>query len=769
MANVRKYTEQIASAKKGKDVRAAIVSAINEVSDENNTYNQTKADIQAAQKSINADVTKNQQTQQAFNSNLQEAKEVQKDLTAKMNKGTTLAENLEKKNTTAASLDKSLGEKNTAATKTVQTLEADITAAGQAERSLEADVTAANKAAQTLEADTTAAGKAKQSLEADITAAGQAERSLEADVTAAGEAKTKLDASIKTSGENITTMQNLVQNADQIKTGLETDLNNAQQASKDLKQNTAASVTKIETAGQTQIDLIKQNGGGVENALSNYFALRRNGKVFTTKIYKWETSTSPVGVKMNANENMVAEPSVGRTEGRDDYAQYGLFHHFTCNFSVDENGFNHVDALEGQIGFTKYGKVQVGEVTMSAWFGIEDTTEAVLYHYSDSQTELTPYPMKESINPDGTISPFMIHAKYAAGDIDGVPYSSKGLAPANGCQATQARNPVSYTGMITYMHKLGGHYCGTTSWDLFYRQLMMIIKYATTHSQSIMAGCTSYSNQNQNLVEETGVMRVVLTKAQAAGYVIGSYVSIGDVGSNTNRDRYFSYIHNKAYSVKVTKIEDVDDSNAAVYVDAPEAFDTTLTTWITTMPWHSGATDEVAGSDGSPNSNTNGKDPYKIQGIETCIGAYEVLGNVVMDIVTGADGNPARDVYVCEDASTLSSNIATVRANYKKAIAQVAYTAASWKYITEETTVPNLGIMIPTKVGGGSTTGFADGLYTDTGTSGQREWLALGALHNGAGAGLWILLANGGWSSADWYIVSGVSPNGTRGEWQATA
>lgn len=769
MANVRKYTEQIASAKKGKDVRAAIVSAINEVSDENNTYNQTKADIQAAQKSINADVTKNQQIQQAFNSNLQQAKEVQKDLAAKMNTGTALAENLEKKNTTAASLDKSLGEKNTAATKTVQTLEADITAANKAAKTLEADTATANKAAQTLEADTTAAGKAKQSLEADITAAGQAERSLEADVAAAGEAKTKLDASIKTSGENITTMQNLVQNADQIKTGLETDLNNAQQASKDLKQNTAASVTKIETAGQTQIDLIKQNGGGVENALSNYFALRRNGKVFTTKIYKWETSTSPVGVKMNANENMVAEPSVGRTEGRDDYAQYGLFHHFTCNFSVDENGFNHVDALEGQIGFTKYGKVQVGEVTMSAWFGIEDTTEAVLYHYSDSQTELTPYPMKESINPDGTISPFMIHAKYAAGDIDGVPYSSKGLAPANGCQATQARNPVSYTGMITYMHKLGGHYCGTTNWDLFYRQLMMIIKYATTHSQSIMAGCTSYSNQNQNLVEETGVMRVVLTKAQAAGYVIGSYVSIGDVGSNTNKDRYYSYMHNKAYSVKVTKIEDVDDSNAAVYVDAPEAFDTTLTTWITTMPWHSGATDEVAGSDGSPNSNTNGKDPYKIQGIETCIGAYEVLGNVVMDIVTGSDGNPARDVYVCEDASTLSSNIATVRANYKKAIAQVAYTAASWKYITEETTDPNLGIMIPTKVGGGSTTGFADAMYTDAGTSGQREWLALGALSTGAYAGLWFLNAYSGWSDTHWAIVSGVSPNGTRGEWQATA
>lgn len=538
---------------------------------------------------------------------------------------------------------------------------------------------------------------------------------------------------------------------------------------KNVQAAAAEAAENIETIGKAQVDAIKEAGGGIEQALSNYFALRRNGLVFTTKIYKYATSTSPVGVKMNANENMVCEPSVGRAKGRDDYERYGLFHHFTCNFSVDENGFNHVDALEGQTGFTKYGKVQVGEVTMSAWFGIEDTADAVLYHYSDSQTELTPRPMKESINPDGTLSPFMIHAKYAAGDIDGMPYSSKGLAPANGCQAAQAKNPISYTGMIVYMHKLGGHYCGTTSWDLFYRQLMMIIKYATTHSQSIMAGCTSYSFQNMNLVEETGVMRVMLTKAQAANYVVGSYVSIGEIGAETNKDRYYEYMHNLAYSVQITKIEDVDDTNAAIYVDAPEAFDTTLTTCISTMPWHTGSTDEVAGSDGSPNSNTNGKNPYKIQGIETCIGAYEVPGNAVMDIVAGADENPARDVYVCQDASTLSSDIATIRTNYRKAAAQVAYTAASWKYISEETTDMDLGVMIPTGVAAGSTTGFADGLYTDTITSGQKEWLALGGLTRGAHAGLWLLAANYGWSYADWSIVSGVSPNGTRGEWQAAA
>ena len=582
-----------------------------------------------------------------------------------------------------------------------------------------------------------------------------------ADIGNLGQSQTQR---VNTAGNTQTTRVNTVGDTQVTRIQAEgtTQVKNVQAAAAEAAEN-------IETIGKAQVDAIKEAGGGVEQALSNYFALRRNGLVFTTKIYKYATSTSPVGVKMNANENMVCEPSVGRAKGRDDYERYGLFHHFTCNFSVDENGFNHVDALEGQTGFTKYGKVQVGEVTMSAWFGIEDTADAVLYHYSDSQTELTPRPMKESINPDGTLSPFMIHAKYAAGDIDGMPYSSKGLAPANGCQAAQAKNPISYTGMIVYMHKLGGHYCGTTSWDLFYRQLMMIIKYATTHSQSIMAGCTSYSFQNMNLVEETGVMRVMLTKAQAANYVVGSYVSIGEIGAETNKDRYYEYMHNLAYSVQITKIEDVDDTNAAIYVDAPEAFDTTLTTCISTMPWHTGSTDEVAGSDGSPNSNTNGKNPYKIQGIETCIGAYEVLGNAVMDIVAGADENPARDVYVCQDASTLSSDIATIRTNYRKAAAQVAYTAASWKYISEETTDMDLGVMIPTGVAAGSTTGFADGLYTDTITSGQKEWLALGSLTRGAHAGLWLLAANYGWSYADWSIVSGVSPNGTRGEWQAAA
>ena len=374
--------------------------------------------------------------------------------------------------------------------------------------------------------------------------------------------------------------------------------------------------------------------------------------------------------------------------------------------------------------------------------------------------------MGESINPDGTISPFMIHGKYGAGDIDGVPYSSAGLILANGSQ--KGGKPVSHTGLIAYMRKKGSMYVGTTNWDLFYKQLMMIILYATTNSRSVMTGCNSYTSQEMATVAETGVTRVILPKAKANNYIVGSYVSVGDIGSNTNKDRYYAYMHNLAYDVKILKIEPVDDTNSAIYLDT-EPFNTTLTTCISTMPWRTGSTDSVLGSDGSPFSNTDNKNPFKIQGIETGYGAYEVLSNVFMDIVTDEDGTPKRDVYICMDASLLTTDMNAAKTRYKKVAAQVTYTVASWKYISKCFVDPALGIMVPTETKAGSTTGFCNGLYTDSGTSGQREWLSLGDLNHGAFCGLWILGANYGVGTADWYIVSGVSPNGTRGEWQAAA
>lgn len=767
MANVKKYTDQIAKAQKGRDVRDAIVNAINAVSDENNEYNQVKTDILEAQTDITEKVAKNEHTEQTFAADVKKAEALKQGLDSNIEQGTALKGQLDTAVSTANTAKKNLDSTNTTAAQRKTDLDGSISTAQTLKGNLESDISQGTTLKQGLDSDITQGTALKSQLDTTVSTANTAKKNLDDSNTAAGKTKTDLDSSNATATQTKSGLDSTNKTASNLNTSLGEKITEGTQLQADLQTTGETAVNNLQTEANKQIQNITAAGGGIENALSNFFALRRTGKVYTTRIYKYDTSTSPTGVKLNDNEGLVRKPSTNTAIGQDDYREIGVFMHFPCNFTVDNKGFNHVTALQGQPDFKKTGKVDVGEVTMSAWVGITDNPEYVDYHYSDSPNEaLGLRPMGESINPDGTISPFMIHGKYGAGDIDGVPYSSAGLILANGSQ--KGGKPVSYTGLIAYMRKKGSMYVGTTNWDLFYKQLMMIILYATTNSRSVMAGCNSYSMQEMAAVAETGVTRVILAKAKANNYIVGSYVSVGDIGSNTNKDRYYAYMHNLAYDVKILKIEPVDDTNSAIYLDT-EPFNTTLTTCISTMPWRTGSTDSVLGSDGSPFSNTDNKNPFKIQGIETGYGAYEVLSNVFMDIVTDEDGTPKRDVYICMDASLLTTDMNAAKTRYKKVADQVTYTAASWKYISKCFVDPALGIMVPTETKAGSTTGFCNGLYTDSGTSGQREWLSLGNLNYGAFYGLWLLNAYYGVGLALWAIVSGVSPNGTRGEWQAAA
>jgi hypothetical protein len=767
VANVKKYTDQIAKAQKGRDVRDAIVNAINAVSDENNEYNQVKTDILEAQTDITEKVAKNEHTEQIFAADVKKAEALKQGLDSNIEQGTALKGQLDTAVSTANTAKKNLDSANTTAAQRKTDLDGSISTAQTLKGNLESDISQGTTLKQGLDSDITQGTALKSQLDTTVSTANTAKKNLDDSNTAAGKTKTALDSSNATATQTKSGLDSSNKTASNLNTSLGEKITEGTKLQTDLQTTGETVVSNLQTEANKQIQNITAAGGGIENALSNFFALRRTGKVYTTRIYKYDTSTSPTGVKMNDNEGLVRKPSTNTVIGQDDYREIGVFMHFPCNFTVDDKGFNHVTALQGQPDFKKTGKVDVGEVTMSAWVGITDNPEYVDYHYSDSPNEaLGLRPMGESINPDGTISPFMIHGKYGAGDIDGVPYSSAGLILANGSQ--KGGKPVSHTGLIAYMRKKGSMYVGTTNWDLFYKQLMMIILYATTNSRSVMTGCNSYTSQEMATVAETGVTRVILPKAKANNYIVGSYVSVGDIGSNTNKDRYYAYMHNLAYDVKILKIEPVDDTNSAIYLDT-EPFNTTLTTCISTMPWRTGSTDSVLGSDGSPFSNTDNKNPFKIQGIETGYGAYEVLSNVFMDIVTDEDGTPKRDVYICMDASLLTTDMNAAKTRYKKVAAQVTYTAASWKYISKCFVDPALGIMVPTETKAGSTTGFCNGLYTDSGTSGQREWLSLGDLYSGTLYGLWLLLASSGVGGANWNVVSGVSPNGTRGEWQAAA
>lgn len=490
-----------------------------------------------------------------------------------------------------------------------------------------------------------------------------------------------------------------------------------------------------------------------------YWTLQRTGRIFTVRKYDHSVSTSTTLEKLDDNAGRVMVPATDTDPGTNDYADEPMFKYLTVNATVDEDGNHHITAVEGDGTFSRDGSNGNVFVMYMPWFvrtvkgeGYTDISVSDIMHEGF-------IPIKPAIAPDGTIAPFMLFAAYHNTGYGGKPSSvSGGKIPRNR----------SYSNNIAYFSTLGSQYCSMASWDWQFIQLLMMIKYGTTNSQSIMRGCTSYNLQKKVAVAEADTTRVILATSDASGYVAGSCVSVGDVGSETNLDRGQSYIHNIADNVKILSIE-------TVTIDATEytalnldvvTLTTTVTTYVTTMHWHTGATDNVLGPDGSPVSNTSGKYPCRIGGIEIHCGGYDVIANVVFDYVT-TDDVTAIDVYVCDDAAKLTTDAAAIRSTYKK-IGQIPNTAGAWKYITELLDDYANGISIPAAVGGGGESiGYADGLITNAATSGLFECLALGSLHYGGGAGAWCLDANGGVSGAWWALLARLSPNGRRGEWVA--
>lgn len=143
------------------------------------------------------------------------------------------------------------------------------------------------------------------------------------------------------------------------------------------------------------------------------------------------------------------------------------------------------------------------------------------------------------------------------------------------------------------------------------------------------------------------------------------------------------------------------------------------------------------------------------------VGGYEVCSNAIMDIVN-ADGT--REIYLTNDATKLTSNVTTVKNSYTKLDTSIkASKTEAWNYITEMVIDIRNGAFTISKSGesgSGSASGFADGLYIDGGSSGQREFLFFGALWGGSSAGLSCLCASYSLSSAWWSILSRLSING---------
>lgn len=490
----------------------------------------------------------------------------------------------------------------------------------------------------------------------------------------------------------------------------------------------------------------------------NFFALQRTGKKYTVKFPIWETSQVSTGEKLDDNVGLIIEPSTMTEKGRDDYENIPLFRTYDCNVEKIDGKLK-ITAMKGDANFDPKEKdtfVLGMPYYEKAW-----VQDGYLY-LSRSDTPHEGYVLCPEARKENGMRNFCLYAKYMAGR------NSAGTIGSY-TNANPARKLPSYDANITEAKKRGNEYAFSSSYDLKYIQNTFLIKYADKNWNKYLGGDFNYSFQYKVSLPEIDAKRVVLKKAEAERYHIGSYVSVGEeYNPGKAPDRNRDEAHSLCDSVEILDIVEVDVENKALILDISNTITSTATTWVSTMHWRSGFSDKIKGIDGcaceTKSQISSLHYPSVIQGIECMVGGYEVLGNTFMDIVDGTH----RDVYVCNDSTKLTTDVNTAKQNYIKLPKQMSVDKNSaWQYIAEMSFDVDNGMNIITQAGAsgsGSNTGYADGVYFDAATTGQREFLCFGNLWNGAMGGAFCVFGDYGLSGAFWDILARLSLNVFRGE-----
>lgn len=545
-----------------------------------------------------------------------------------------------------------------------------------------------------------------------------------------------------------------------------TEINNTGASEiKNVQAESATQTQGIKSVAAEQLAAINAAGGTLESAIERYYAMRRTREIYTVEELDPDVTQACTVNRLDALSGLTCTPSTNATAGEDQIGTLEAFRPIEVNWILDDDGNQKITAIEGMPGYKTTGKVNRGIMNMGLYYKKERNAEdnGWLHHWSMLPRKEEGYvPMKECVRPDNTVQGWMLHPKGAAVDIDGVPYVTNGKP---------VRNKPSYAN-FAYARKQGPAYCFETDVDAAWVLALTMIKYGTKDLQAYMRGCTAYSSQYNVAVAEENTKRVILTKDQANYFVVGSSVSIGNPGSNTNFDRGNNYMHNIVDSAKITAIQKVDDTYSALVLDVSAPFTTATTYKVSAMHWETGSTDSVQGYDGSPVSNTDGKNICKINGIEIMPGGLSVSGNSVHIIETDSDGNTSCTYYRCDDARLLTTNTDTIISSYAK-VGSFPATDNAWKFIKEQMVDFGKGVMYPVTYGGGDKAYWADGWHTgSTPSAGQksaRGLLRRGFLDDGGFAGPSYVGGGDGLAAAWWNILATLSPNAVRGEWQATA
>lgn len=249
MADIKQYTDQIANAVYGEEVRGSIINALNKVNDDNNSYAQIKSDVVAAKDDVSAQVA-------AFDQKVANAQSATTALTNATNTA----------NTTKKNLDASVSAANTAKTN----VDSSTSKANTAKSNVDAAVSTAN---QTI----TNANTAKSNLDSSIKNASTAQSDVQSTINTANATNTTLKDTTATASTVNSNLNRTISSANNAKTSLQETINNSDTAKSNLSgviTQSAKSQQDLNTAVSVANDALQSLSSENASAKSNLEELR---------------------------------------------------------------------------------------------------------------------------------------------------------------------------------------------------------------------------------------------------------------------------------------------------------------------------------------------------------------------------------------------------------------------------------------------------------------------------------------------------------------
>lgn len=249
MANIKPYTDEIANAVYGEEVRSSIINALNKVNDDNNSYQDIKNQIVASKDNVNEAVAE-------FDAKVASAQDAT----------TALIDATSKGNTAKSALDSAITSANTARTNLVSA----TSSANNAESTLKS-------ATSTAQTATASANDVKKNLDSSISSANSAKSALDTAISNAKTAKTNLDTSTSTGNTAKNNLDTAISNATKTRSDLNAVISSAQSAQSSLSgviAQASTAQTNLQNATNSATNVFNQLSAENVSAKANLDALR---------------------------------------------------------------------------------------------------------------------------------------------------------------------------------------------------------------------------------------------------------------------------------------------------------------------------------------------------------------------------------------------------------------------------------------------------------------------------------------------------------------